>query len=118
MQIVAVNLIEALEKNGVDDREKIKEIVESFLFSYGSEFDGYYVRENNDDTRKMYPFVGFRNTESIKEATEIVIPDGEDSFHETMPFGVAESLFDKNSDALDFIHGNNYGEENIKDVLQ
>lgn len=88
-----MNLVSELVSNDVAD-EKIRSIVEGFLFSMAMSFDDGVIRDKKIGDKGYYPTICFRDAWQVEEAKEITIPDGADAFHETVPFGVIEEMIE------------------------
>ena len=105
-QVQALNLISALTESGISDPEKITSIIEAFIFSMADNLDESFIRDKKLSDKPYYPMVCFRDREQVDEATEVVIPDGHDAFHETLPFGIVNDVLASGDRKLGFTFGN------------
>jgi len=112
-EIVVLHVIDAMKKNKCQNEEQFKTMLEDLLFSMAVDLDQYYIKDKEIGDKKFYPMICFRDNENIDESQEIVIPDGKDAFHETMPFGVVEEIFEMREKKCGFTYGNECGENDL-----
>jgi hypothetical protein len=106
-QLQGIHLIQALSENGIRaDENQTKSILEVFLASMAIDLDQFFIRDKELGDRRFYPMVCFRDCERINKAQEIVLPDGNDAFHETLPYGVRDDLMEFVQKKLGFFYGN------------
>ncbi len=112
-QLTAINLIDAMQKQGIVDQEKIRQILEEFIFAQTSNLDQYYIKTDSDSSQKYYPSICFRDTELEECVQNWILPDGYDDFHATLPFGVVDSIFEPDDGKIGLTYGNDCDEVNI-----
>jgi hypothetical protein len=105
-ELMAVHIIKQIANNKITDEEQLKTAIVNFLSDVAIDLDQFYIKDKEIADKKFYPMICFRDTEYVKESQEIVIPDGEDLFHETMPYGVGEDVFEMREKKLGFTYGN------------
>ena len=93
LQVLAVELRAALQRQGINDVTAQQKVLETFLFSVAMSWDDGCIED--DDSRKgaWHPTPCFRDSKEIGESTVLVVPDGADSFHEMAVFGAVEDAF-------------------------
>ncbi|MHC4216647.1 MAG: hypothetical protein ACYSWP_25150 [Planctomycetota bacterium] len=106
LEVQGLHLLKALSENGINDQNQIRSILSAFLFGLAEDLDESFIRDKELGDSPFYPTVCFRDRENIDESEELVIPDGEDLFHETMPFGIEDDLFELGEGKLGFTYGN------------
>ncbi|MBX7104035.1 MAG: hypothetical protein K1X57_08130 [Gemmataceae bacterium] len=103
LQVMAIQLASALQEHGVTDESQEREIIQSFLFNVCSGWDQYYITDPTCSREKVRPSMCFLQGEE-----EVIVPTGEDDFHELACYGAVESVFeptDPNND-LNFVWDN------------
>ncbi len=111
--VQAHNLIRALTEVGITDEKKVRSVLESFLFSMAEDFDESFIRDPALGNKKYYPMICFRDQEEIGKTEQIVFADGQDAFHETLPFGVVDTVLDPEDNKLGFTYGNEASEVDL-----
>jgi len=105
-EVMALHIIDVLKKNRIENEEQFKEMLKCLLSSAAIDLDQYYIRDKELGDKKFYPMICFRDKEYVKEAQEIVIPDGADDFHDMLPYGVVDDVFEMREKKLGFTYGN------------
>jgi hypothetical protein len=109
-ELMAVHIIKQIADNKISDEEQLKTMVIQFISDVAIDLDQFYIKDKEIGNKKFYPMICFRDTEYINESQEIVIPDGNDLFHETLPYGVGDDVFEMSKKKLGFIYGNECSE--------
>jgi hypothetical protein len=109
-EVTAIHIIKEIHNKNITDEEQLKTILSNILSSMAIDLDQYYIKDKEIGDKKFYPMICFRDNEDITESQEIIIPDGNDAFHETMPYGVADDVFEIREKKLGFNYGNECSE--------
>jgi hypothetical protein len=112
-EVVALHVIDAINRSKFQNEEQFKGMLQDLLSSMAIDLDQYYIKDKQVGDRKFYPMICFRDHEDINESQEIVIPDGKDLFHEMMPYGVVDEVFEMREKKSGFAYGNECGEKDF-----